>query len=283
MASKGSLYGGGDRERDRRTRQWRTARIERFTEIQRREREWINFAEIAEYCSEESGVVPNEVARVAAYKKLLADLREGYFEENGRSQVLYLHPYTTKARMTRKWLAEVMEIYGDQAIISQYLAHCWIPRRFLERWLAKHRMQPRPERFEPKWPTPPATQANLSRRPAKPSRHQWDTARATLRRKGLSVPSPANFGATRLPTARCLLSLSGSWLMRKSHGRPLRSISRKLARSRASVPLKVARRDWLQCTSVSGPAGLKAGTAEDSLPASEAQEAPALRWLRRAN
>jgi hypothetical protein len=40
VASKGSLYGGGDRERDRRTRQWRTARIERFIEIQRREREW---------------------------------------------------------------------------------------------------------------------------------------------------------------------------------------------------------------------------------------------------
>ena len=55
-------------------RRRRTAWIERFTKIQRDKREWINFAEIAEYCSEESGIVSNEVAREAAYEKLLADL-----------------------------------------------------------------------------------------------------------------------------------------------------------------------------------------------------------------
>ena len=99
------LYGGGDRERDQRTRQRRTARIERFTEIQQGKREWINFAEIAEWCSEESSVVPNEVAREAAYQKLQRDLLEEDFEENGRSRVLYLHPNTSKARMTRDWLS----------------------------------------------------------------------------------------------------------------------------------------------------------------------------------
>jgi hypothetical protein len=140
-------------------RRWRTARIERFTKIQRDKREWINLAEIAECCSEESGVVPNEVARETVYEKLLADLLERDFEENGVSQIMYLHPYTSKTRMTREWLIGLLEFKdADRAtIISQYLAHCWIPRRFLERWLAKHRMQPRPERFEPKWPTPPAT------------------------------------------------------------------------------------------------------------------------------
>src|SRR5262249_34909147 len=76
---------------------WRTARIERFTKIQRDKREWINLAEIAEYCSEESGVVPNEVAQETTYEKLLSALFEEDFEENGRSQVLYLHPYTTRA------------------------------------------------------------------------------------------------------------------------------------------------------------------------------------------
>ena len=72
-----------ERVRLYRIRRWRTARIERFTKIQRDKRERINFAEIAEYCSEESGVVPNEVARETAYEKLLADLLEGDFEENG--------------------------------------------------------------------------------------------------------------------------------------------------------------------------------------------------------
>jgi hypothetical protein len=162
MASKSpkssiQLYGGGDREPDQRTRQWRAARIDRFTETQKHRREWINFKEVAEYCSEESGIVPNEVAREAAYQKLQRDLLEGDFEENGRSRVLYLHPSTVKAKMTRDWLSGLMEIYDQTTINSEYLAHCWIPREFFDRWLAKHRMQPRPERFEPKGPTPPTT------------------------------------------------------------------------------------------------------------------------------
>jgi hypothetical protein len=78
-----------------RARIWRTNRIARFTEDQRRKREWINFAEIADWCSEVDGsVVPNESARASAYEKLQRDLLEGDFEENGRSRVLYLHPWT---------------------------------------------------------------------------------------------------------------------------------------------------------------------------------------------
>ena len=69
-----------------RIRQRRTAWIERFAGIQRRTRKFINCAEIAEYCSEEGSVVPNEVARDAFYKKLFADLLEEDFEENGRSR-----------------------------------------------------------------------------------------------------------------------------------------------------------------------------------------------------
>jgi hypothetical protein len=139
-------------------RQWRTARIERFTEIQRSTREWINFAEIAKWCADESGgVVPNEEFRAAAYQKFQHDLLEGDFEEDGRSKVLYLHPYTSKARMTRGWLTHLTEVYDRTTINSEYLAHCWIPREFFGRWLAKHRMQASPPRFEPKWPTPPAT------------------------------------------------------------------------------------------------------------------------------
>jgi hypothetical protein len=54
-------------------RRRRTAWIDRFTKTQRDKRDWINFAEIAEHCSEEGGIVPNEVARETAYDKLLAD------------------------------------------------------------------------------------------------------------------------------------------------------------------------------------------------------------------
>jgi hypothetical protein len=140
-------------------RRRRTARIKRFTEIQLRTREWINFKEIAAWCADESGVVPNEEARAAAYQKLQDDLLDADFEENGRSQVLYLHPYTTKARMTREWLTRLLAFKDADraAIISQYLAYCWIRRKFFERWLAKHRMQTSPPRFEPELPEPPAT------------------------------------------------------------------------------------------------------------------------------
>jgi hypothetical protein len=140
-----------------RIRQRRTAWIERFAEIQRREREWINCAEFAEYCSEEGSVVPNEAARDAAYKKFLADLLEGDFEENGHSQIRYLHPYTVITRMKGDWLKRVIETYDDQTIIKQYLANCWMRRKHFDRLLAKHRMQPRPERFEPKCPTSTTT------------------------------------------------------------------------------------------------------------------------------
>jgi len=140
-------------------RRRRTARIERITEFLRHSGERKNFAEIAEYCSEESGIVSNEVARETAYEKLLADLLDGDFEENGVSQIMYLHPYTSKTRMTREWMADLLAFKDADraAIISQYLAPCWMPRAFSERWFAKHRMEPRPQRFEPKRQTPSAT------------------------------------------------------------------------------------------------------------------------------
>jgi hypothetical protein len=62
------LYGGGERERDRRTRQWRTARIKRFAERQRQTREWINFAEIAEWCSKEDQSIVIAVGTVIAHR-----------------------------------------------------------------------------------------------------------------------------------------------------------------------------------------------------------------------
>jgi hypothetical protein len=114
------LYRGGDRERDQKTRQWRIARIERFTEKQGRDREWINFAEIAEWCSKEDGsIVSNEEKRAAAFDTLASDLLAGEFEENGRSRVLYLHPYSARARMTRGWLQDALEYNWGQSHARQ--------------------------------------------------------------------------------------------------------------------------------------------------------------------
>jgi hypothetical protein len=146
------VAGGGDRERDRRVRQWRAARIDRFTERQRQARQWINFAEIAEWCSkEDQSVVSNKEKWAAAFETLACDLLSGEFEEKGRSRVLYLHPATSKARMTREWLKDAIEHnYDGDAGRSAYLAHCWIHRAMFDRWLAKHRLPPAPPRFQPK-------------------------------------------------------------------------------------------------------------------------------------
>ena len=77
---------GLDRKRERRrAQQWRAGWIARFTERQRVIRKWINFAEIAEWCSkDDQSIVPKKEKRKAVFDAL-TDLLAGEFEENGRS------------------------------------------------------------------------------------------------------------------------------------------------------------------------------------------------------
>ncbi len=131
------------------TRRWRTAQFDRFAKRQQKLRKWINFAEIAEWCSEEESILPNEDKRARAFDLLASDLLAGVFEENGRSLVLFLHPTLNPTRMTREWLKEAIDHSLDGHHGRSYLAHCWIPRRLFERWLARHRLPESPPRFEP--------------------------------------------------------------------------------------------------------------------------------------
>jgi hypothetical protein len=125
------LYDGGNRDRDQRARKWRADRFERFKKTQRSRREWINFAEIAEWCSkEDQSIIPNAEKRTAAFHTLASDLLAGEFEENGRSRVLYLHPASAIARMTREWLKDAIDHnYDGDHGRSAYLPFCWIERR----------------------------------------------------------------------------------------------------------------------------------------------------------
>jgi hypothetical protein len=120
------------------------AGIERFRRRQLRVRKWINFAEIAHWCSKEAGsIIRDERKRAAAFDTLARDALAGDFEENGKSLVLYLHPVTEKARMTREWLRNAINYSYDNANgRSQFLPYCWIPRRMFEAWLKKHRLEP---------------------------------------------------------------------------------------------------------------------------------------------
>jgi hypothetical protein len=121
---------------------------------------WINFAEIADWCSEvEGSVVPNEAARASAYEKLQRDLMEGDFEENNHSRVLYLHPWTVKAKMKRQWMENIIEITPPATIRFQYLDHCWLPRNLFQRWIAKHHLPVLAPRFQPQSRRVPASTA----------------------------------------------------------------------------------------------------------------------------
>jgi hypothetical protein len=132
-------------------RQRRRKRIRAFRETNRYTRDWINFAEIAEWCAEEDGILPNEAKRAAAYDSLARDLLAGEFVEGGRSRVLYMHPRSAKARMTPEWLADAIDhnLDGDNGR-SGFLPRCWISRPMFERWVAKHRLQKAPLRFQPR-------------------------------------------------------------------------------------------------------------------------------------
>jgi hypothetical protein len=160
-------------------RRWRSSRIERFTERQLWVREWINFAEIAEWCSEEDlSILPNPQKRAGAFDRLASDLLAGEFEENGRSRVLYLHSATTKARMTRVSTKEAIDNnYDGDLGRSQYLSHCWIPRTLFDRWLAKHRLETSPARFRARRGESAGLKAPKRGRPAE---YNWDGVKSRL-------------------------------------------------------------------------------------------------------
>ena len=105
-----------------------------------------------DWCSKEDGsIIPDEPKGAVALDTLANDLLASEFEESGRSRVLYLHPWSTKARMTRDWLKDARQhdLDGDHGR-SEYLAHCWLSRRMFERWLVKHPLPESPAHFQPR-------------------------------------------------------------------------------------------------------------------------------------
>ena len=118
-----------DRERMEAARHWRINRILRFSKRQDRERSWINFKDLAERYG-------RNVSVSEGFKQLQAAIFAGEFEQNGRCRVLYLHPAVTKTKMTREWLAKIIEIWAKQpaTIERQYLGCCWVPRVMALAW-----------------------------------------------------------------------------------------------------------------------------------------------------
>jgi hypothetical protein len=123
----------------RKAAQWDEERIRRFQEEQRRKREWISFAEIAEWLGEN------------AYNTLERDLLADNFVERGRSRVRFVFPGVSwpHGKMTSKWLQDAIDNNYDNEHGRSYLRHCWFPRRLFEHWRACHHLPESPPRFEP--------------------------------------------------------------------------------------------------------------------------------------
>jgi hypothetical protein len=133
----------------REARQRDEDRIRRFEEVQRHKRNWIKFTEIAEEYSERDGPAAPEKAaaeREHAFAMLEHDFLAGNFEENGRSQVLFLFPGVTNRRMTRQRLQDAIDYNYD---VRSYLENCWITRNRYERWREWRNMGELPPRFRP--------------------------------------------------------------------------------------------------------------------------------------
>ncbi len=157
----------------------RHKRIRAFTETNRHTRDWINFAEIAEWCSEEDGsILPNHAKWAAAYDCLARDLLSGEFVEGGRSRVLYLHPRSAKVRMTAAWLQDAITHNYDGDHGRGFLKNCWIPRSMFSRWLVKHRLPASPPRFEPLLESVPS-QITKPRR-GRPAEYNWAGVKSQL-------------------------------------------------------------------------------------------------------
>ena len=139
-------------ERAREARQRDEDRIRRFEEVQRRKRNWIKFTEIAEEYSERDGPVAPEKAaaeRERACAMLEHDLLARNFEENGRSQVLFLFPGFTDRRMTPQRLQDAIDYNYDNRCGRSYLENCWITRNRYELWREWHNLGELPPRFRP--------------------------------------------------------------------------------------------------------------------------------------
>jgi len=111
---------------------FRVERIYRFMGRQRLKREWVRLSNLARQYSLED---PAE-----GFEKLLESIRAGAFEVGGRSRLLYLHPGVSLAKMTRQGLDERFSLGGipRQALISAYVAPCWVPSDMAAEWLQKN-------------------------------------------------------------------------------------------------------------------------------------------------
>jgi hypothetical protein len=160
----------GDIDASWQASQRKEVQIERFRRSQRQKRDWINFAEIADWFTDLAGPQKStESTRADVYRLLQQDILEGDFEEDGRSTVRLLHARLNQ-RIQSEYVRSFLETFNEITLQSNVLPYCWIPRRLFQQWCAKHHLPVSSPRFQPKLRVAsPAKAATRTGGPGKPS------------------------------------------------------------------------------------------------------------------
>jgi hypothetical protein len=116
-------------------RERRAEKMLRFAKRQATERQWIRLSEIADHYGRERSAA-------AGYAALQASILADQFVERGRSRLLYLHPWSTMAKMTSGKMRTLIEVYSNPEILTRhYVGCCWMPIDMAIKWCAQHRVR----------------------------------------------------------------------------------------------------------------------------------------------
>jgi hypothetical protein len=128
------------------TRDRHEGQIRKWKGRQRRQREWINFADMADWCSRMPGDVARDRTRQAqGFLDLLDAVLAGEFDQAGRCRVGYLPGATTIAEPLRLHLqVDYLRDCRDAGAASAVLADCWAPRVLCLRWFKARGIKPPP-------------------------------------------------------------------------------------------------------------------------------------------
>jgi hypothetical protein len=117
--------------------------IERWQERMRQSREWVCFADLADWCARESGTInPDERKKVNAYRQLGESLKLGKFGTGKHTRVPFPDGLILKG--TKRWIRMTTQTYeqiseegrGWEAVLEG----CWIPRDLARQWLEAKRL-----------------------------------------------------------------------------------------------------------------------------------------------
>ena len=167
----------------------RENRVSQWAERMRRSREWIGFADIADWCAREKGsIIPDDRLKIETYRALGASVASGEFEHSGRSRVVYtaamiMPGYPVRIRMTRETFDACPFPKQDT------LEWCWIPRDLCRSWFEGRRLPLPPWISEGGGAVGKARGAGLQ--PKKTINHPVPNAQATPLPKKKRGPSDA--------------------------------------------------------------------------------------------